>query len=848
MLWTGTINRFLASTPDAHVRAEQTRVLYGSPLVPLINLVTAPITAVMLWPVYPGWMIVCWIVAFLIVIGARILLIRQFAIRKPIVAEAEIWARRFAVGTIATGCLWGALASIVFMTNVSNYYVFVVFVIGGMVAGAALRDCAYLSAFYGFSLCAFVPVLAAFLAKGGFPALPMGLLLTAFAVVLMLVGRDNNRWIVNSVRARLDLASANDQLRRTTIDLETEAAERQQAVVALEESNARFQAIGETAHDGIVSLDGDGKVSYWNPGAERIFGYKSDEIIGRNYHAALIPLNSRAKAVQGYDQFARTGGGEVVGKTRTVNALHKNGSEFPVELSVSALRFGNVWHSLGIVRDVSERVRAETELREREAELKKAQLLARVGSWEWSPQAQAFKWSEELYRLFGRDLGSPAPGLQDVGRVLTAESFARATAAFATIQRTGQPVEIDVQVAQAENRSPGWFSIRGQAERDADGKIVRIHGTVQDITTRKLAEQNIAQLHTQLAEKIDVLRLHEQNMAAIAQMNDILQACHSRSEAYPIVGKVASSLFHDANGALAVTAAETHVLKTVAQWGAEQIAATELTFDDCWALRTGKKYEVGSSANGVPCRHFVATPPQAYVCVPLTVYGETTGLLHFNFAPDKSAGEDLIRLIVTFGDVVKLSLANLKLRETLSEQAMRDQLTTLFNRHYLAETLPREIRRAHRGNTPLTVAMLDIDYFKKLNDTYGHDAGDAVLHDLGRLLRGATRAADIACRYGGEEFLLILPDCELAAGQSRLQEICSEIRRQSFQFKGDALPRVTVSVGIAHLGGDLQTAESLIAAADTALYAAKRNGRDRIEIFPEQAQAALSDPRAHRAH
>ncbi len=835
MLWAGTINRTLTGTPDADVRAEQTRVLYGSPLVPLINLVTAPITAAMLWPVYPSWMIVCWIIAFLIVIVGRVLLIRRFAIRKPTTAEAETWARRFAMGTIVTGCLWGALASVVFMTNDSSYYVFVVFVIGGMVAGAALRDCAYLSAFYGFGLCAFLPVVAALLAKGGVPAVPMGLLLTAFSAVLMLVGRDNNHWIVNSVRARLDLAGANDQLRRTTIDLETEAAERQQAVVALEESNARFQAIGETAHDGIVILDCDGKVSYWNPGAERIFGYKSDEAVGRNYHTELIPLGLRAKAAQGYEQFARTGGGEVVGKTQTLSALRKDGSEFPVELSVSALRFGNAWHSLGIVRDVSERVRAETQLREREAELKKAQLLARVGSWEWSPQTQAFKWSEELYRLFGRVPGSPAPTLQDLARVLTADSFARATAALAAVQRTGEPAEVDVEVAQAESRSPGWFSIRGQAERDANGEIVRVHGTVQDITTRKLAEQNIAQLHAQLAEKVDVLRLHEQNMAAIAQMNDILQACRSRSEAYPIIAAAASNLFQDANGALAVTAAGTHELKTVAQWGAEPTAAAELTFDDCWALRTGKRYEVGSSAGGAPCRHFAATPPGAYVCVPLTVYGETTGLLHLNFAREKPVGEDLMRLIVTFGDVVKLSLANLKLRETLSEQAMRDQLTTLFNRHYLAETLPREIRRAQRGKYDLTVAMLDIDHFKQLNDTHGHDAGDAVLRELGKILRSLTRAGDVACRYGGEEFLLVLPDCDIACAQLRLREICSTIRQYAFRFKGDA-PRVTISAGLAQLSDDLQTAESLIAAADTALYAAKHHGRDRVEIFTGQSQ------------
>jgi diguanylate cyclase (GGDEF)-like protein/PAS domain S-box-containing protein len=830
VLWTGTIEIGTADASETMVQAEKVRLLYGSSLVLLINLVTGPIAGAMLWPVYPAWMLGTWTGLLVIVVAARVWLLRRFKQRQPAPANADSWARRFAIGATATGCLWGALASVVFMTNDSSYYLFVVFAIGGMVAGAALRNCAFLPAFYGFALCAFLPMVAALLIKGGFPALPMGLLLAAFSLVLMLAGRDNNRWIADSVRAKLKLTRANDELQRLTLNLREEASQRELAAVALEQSNARLQAIGESAQDAIVILDSDGKVAHWNPAAERIFGYTAAEIVGRDYHSTLIPEPLRAKAIAGYKLFVQSGQGEVVGKTQTLNALHKNGSEFPVELSVSALRFGNTWHSLGIVRDVRDRVSAEAQLREREGELKKAQRLARVGSWEWSPQTRVFKWSEEIYHLFRGDPGSLAHTLEDLARVLTPESFARASAAFAALQRTGEPAEIDVEVIPAENRAPGWFSIRGQGERGPNNGLVRIHGTVQDITTRKLAEQRIAQLHAELAQKVEVLRQHEQNMAAIAKLNDILQACHSRNEAYPIVATTASNLFPHANGALAVTATGTHELKTVAQWGADQLMAADLTFDDCWALRSGKTYGVSPSSTGMPCRHFAATPPTAYVCVPLTVYGETTGLLHLSFPSNQSAGEDLMHLIVTFGDVVKLSLANLKLRETLSEQAMRDQLTTLFNRHYLAETLPREIRRAERANAHLSVAMLDIDRFKDFNDTHGHDAGDAVLRDLGKILGERFRAGDIACRYGGEEFLLVLPDCDLACAKPRLQAICSEIRQRTFQFKGEALPRVTVSVGLAELRDDVRSAETLIAAADAALYSAKRNGRDRVEI------------------
>jgi diguanylate cyclase (GGDEF)-like protein len=187
--------------------------------------------------------------------------------------------------------------------------------------------------------------------------------------------------------------------------------------------------------------------------------------------------------------------------------------------------------------------------------------------------------------------------------------------------------------------------------------------------------------------------------------------------------------------------------------------------------------------------------------------------------------------MLSFGDVVKLSLSNLKLRETLSEQAMHDALTGLFNRHYLAATLPREISRAERRHMPLTVALMDIDHFRSFNEAQGHDAGDAVLKEIGSLLRHTMRSGDIACRYGGEELLLALPDCDIDDARNRLEQICADIKQKTFMLRGQPLPKVTLSVGLSQMGGDLITASALITAADEALYAAKRGGRDRIELY-----------------
>jgi diguanylate cyclase (GGDEF)-like protein len=219
--------------------------------------------------------------------------------------------------------------------------------------------------------------------------------------------------------------------------------------------------------------------------------------------------------------------------------------------------------------------------------------------------------------------------------------------------------------------------------------------------------------------------------------------------------------------------------------------------------------------------------------VPLTVQGETLGLLCFIGAATRK-GEHQVsqqQLAVTVGEAVKLSLSNLRLREKLREQATHDPLTGLFNRRYLDESLPRELHRAQRGNSPLCVAMLDLDHFKRLNDTFGHDAGDSLLRELGQVLHEKLRKSDIVCRYGGEEFVLVLPDSSLANAWQRVEQIRVLIKELQIRHGEHLLGMMTVSAGIAGAREHGSTARELMRAADNALYAAKQAGRDRVVVY-----------------
>jgi diguanylate cyclase (GGDEF)-like protein len=218
-----------------------------------------------------------------------------------------------------------------------------------------------------------------------------------------------------------------------------------------------------------------------------------------------------------------------------------------------------------------------------------------------------------------------------------------------------------------------------------------------------------------------------------------------------------------------------------------------------------------------------------YLCIPILAQGEALGILHVQ-ATDETMplGEAELSFKTTFAEQVGLSISNIRLREALRTQSIRDPLTGLYNRRYLEEMLEREIRRAVRSEQSLGILMLDLDHFKTFNDTYGHDAGDTVLREAGTFLANSIRAEDVVCRFGGEEFVVILPTANLEASRARGERIRSKLRELIVLHQGQSLGVITVSVGVAALPTHGTSARELLQAADAALYRAKREGRDRV--------------------
>lgn len=371
--------------------------------------------------------------------------------------------------------------------------------------------------------------------------------------------------------------------------------------------------------------------------------------------------------------------------------------------------------------------------------------------------------------------------------------------------------------------------------REAENALKEANESLEKRVTERTLELSDANRELQLW--IHKLEVQNRQISLLNRMGDMLQACRSVKETYSVIMDTAQQLFPTDSGLVALRNEESERYEVVTTWGQKLSNTVDFEAEQCWGLRRSRLHVVEQGEENAICDHLTEVPNGGYICAPLLVRGKKLGVIHLRcdtrplkkgHNPDFFSADERKHLIHTAAEHISLAIANLKLQESLRQQSIKDPLTGLFNRRHMEASLNREVDRARRSGQPISVIMTDVDHFKSFNDTWGHLAGDELLKGLGNYLETHVRSGDIACRYGGEEFILILPGATPEQALMRAEAIRQGVEHDLVvKYHKETLPPVTISLGIATYPLHAEDALKTVKTADAALYLAKRQGRNR---------------------
>ncbi len=472
------------------------------------------------------------------------------------------------------------------------------------------------------------------------------------------------------------------------------------AVETIKENVETLHTITDAAKDAIVMMDNQGYISFWNPAAERIFGYSADEALGKELHVLLAPYRYHEAYREGFSRFKETGEGAAVGRTLELTAVRKGGEEFPIELSLSALQLKGKWHAAGILRDITGRKKAEAELRTHREQLKnlveeRTEELQTVNEQLREEILDRTRTEEELYR---------------------SESFLGTI--FDSIHDPFSIVDRDYRIIKYND---AYARMRNKPAKDLLGK-----------------------------------KCYE----VLQNRNRVCEEC--------VVEK------------------------------------TFLSADPCAKQK------------------LVTLPDKTEVWVEIYTYpifGQDKGVSH------------VIEYTRDITDRRKTEEEKTRLIKKLNYLSTTDGLTGLFNRRALNDILNHEIDRAKRYNSDLSIHLCDVDRFKKINDTCGHTAGDQALQAVSETLKRSLRKADVLGRYGGDEFMIILPETSLKGAKSLAEKIRTAVNKTDCDLPGNKRIRLSISIGVAGCCAPAENIDTLVARADAALYTSKKAGRNKVSVM-----------------
>ncbi len=356
---------------------------------------------------------------------------------------------------------------------------------------------------------------------------------------------------------------------------------------------------------------------------------------------------------------------------------------------------------------------------------------------------------------------------------------------------------------------------------------------VQEMNARSARDAESMARQVQLAREVQLL----------SELNEWLQSAATLDELFAMVSRFMTHLFAASEGAIYVFSNSRDVLDGWVAWNGAELR-DHIRPDECWGLRRGRTYAYGNAEVNFACEHTEPHDGRPYFCFPILAHGETVGLMHLRAAEHESESgfRSCRKLAQMAAEQISMAIANVQMRDQLREQSIRDPLTGLFNRRHMTETLRRRVLRARQDGTPLSLLSIDVDHFKLFNDNHGHDAGDAVLRRVAELLEHGVNGDEIACRPGGEEFAVILPGLSPDNARARAEQLRAAVQGLHVHYAGKDLPRITISVGVAHYPEHGQTVQELVKAADEALYDAKACGRNTVRQPGEACTRGASEP------
>lgn len=558
-----------------------------------------------------------------------------------------------------------------------------------------------------------------------------------------------------------------------------------------------------------------GVITGWNKGAQKLYGYSPNEIVGEPI-SILFPADGKRELRQAHGHLK-------LGKLFRIDTvqLKKDGSLIHVRLSASPLgqESGAALGSTILVQGVTE---AEDMFGGLLSSSPIGMYIVQDGLLKFiSPQFGKILGYEEIEIINTESLSYVYP--EDRNGV-------RQNAIEALKNGFYKPYEYRIRTKSGDIK----WTLETVISIIYRGKRATL-GNFMDITERKQAQEEMRLANDKLVVMVKKFEKQNELNTILTDMRDLLQACSTIKETVPIIVGAMKKLFPHAEGALYLTSPSRTDLESVARWGGfpEDVDENVFTPSTCWGLRRGKVHIIEENETGPICGHMhkVQVP---YACLPLIAKGDVLGLLHLRAIsaltdPDKQQLiNDMKDIGIRLSEYLSLAIANIKLGEILSMQSIQDPLSGLYNRRFMEETVQREILRATRRRSQIGIIMADIDNFKLFNDTYGHTAGDMCISHLGKFFKQRIRGSDIACRYGGEEFILILPESLPRDTLKRAEILRQEVKKLEFIFQGQFIGSITISLGVASYPANGTTLDELLRSVDKALYQAKQGGRDRV--------------------